>query len=328
MSYKSISPISVSEGGTGIQTATIHGVVLGNTTSAFNVTTAGSNGQVLVGSTGADPVMATIASSDSSITYATGAGTLGAIVTQATTSQKGGTTLATNAEAIAGTDTGKIITADDLKAKLGTQTNHGVLVGAGTTAAVSALGVGTNGQLLVGSSAANPAFATLGVTGLVATTGAGTLSIASLASDTAFMAYITTTISNVSGDGTVYTVLFDTKSFDLGTHYTTGTGSYAAPRTGQYVFGFNVNLQGLLSTHTQLYCSITANGTAYYPVYTSPFPSATGGVNTFSGQITVPMTAAGTATIQIKASGGTKVVGLYGTAVIGLTSYFYGYQVA
>ena len=96
-----------------------------------------------------------------------------------TTTQKGVGVLATNAEAIAGSVTNKAITPDDLKAKLGTQTNHGVLVGAGQTAAVTALAVGTNGQLLIGATGANPAFATLTSTAgsLTYTTGANSLNI-------------------------------------------------------------------------------------------------------------------------------------------------------
>ena len=208
-----------------------------------------------------------------------------------------------------------------------TRTNHSVQVGAGTSA-LTQLGVGSNGQVLVGSTGADPVFAAITTTGLTSTTGAGTLTIASLPSSTAFMAYVTSTISNVTGDGTVYTVLFDTKSFDLGTNYTTASGIYTAPTTGYYTFGYNINLEGLLVSHTQLYCVITANGVAYYPTYTNPYPNATGGVNTFSGVITIPMTAAGTATIGIKVTGGTKVVGVYGSSVIGRTSYFWGYQVA
>lgn len=161
--WNSQDPAQVSKGGTGRATLTNHGVLVGATTSAITQLSVGTSGQVLVGSSAADPVFATLTSGNSSITYTTGAGTLAIAVTQATTSQLGGSTLATNAEAIAGTDTAKIITADDLKAKLGTQTNHGVLVGAGTTAAVTALSVGGTGTLLVGSSAADPAFATSAV---------------------------------------------------------------------------------------------------------------------------------------------------------------------
>ena len=56
-------------------------------------------------------------------------------------------------------------------------TDHGVLVGSGT-GAITPLAVGTNGQLLVGSTGADPVFATLNCAdGLTCTTGAGTLEI-------------------------------------------------------------------------------------------------------------------------------------------------------
>lgn len=56
-------------------------------------------------------------------------------------------------------------------------TDHGVLVGSGTDA-VTALSVGTNGQLLIGSTGADPVFGTLNCAGnLTCTTGAGTLQI-------------------------------------------------------------------------------------------------------------------------------------------------------
>jgi hypothetical protein len=58
-----------------------------------------------------------------------------------------------------------------------TLTDHGVLVGSGT-GAVTALTVGTNGQLLIGSTGADPVFATLDCNnGLGCTIGAGTLTI-------------------------------------------------------------------------------------------------------------------------------------------------------
>jgi len=55
--------------------------------------------------------------------------------------------------------------------------DNGVLVGSGT-GAITSLGVGTNGQLLIGSSGADPVFATLNCNAnLTCTTGAGTLEI-------------------------------------------------------------------------------------------------------------------------------------------------------
>jgi len=80
-SINSQDPIQVALGGTGAATLTAHGVLVGEGTSAVTPLSAGTSGQVLVGSTGADPVFATLTSSDSSITFTTGAGTLSLQVT-------------------------------------------------------------------------------------------------------------------------------------------------------------------------------------------------------------------------------------------------------
>lgn len=79
----------------------------------------------------------------------------------ATTTQKGVAALATNAEAIAGTDTAKIITADDLKAKLGAQTNHGVALGQTTTSALAYTAAGATNTVLLGNTGADPSFGTV-----------------------------------------------------------------------------------------------------------------------------------------------------------------------
>ena len=58
-----------------------------------------------------------------------------------------------------------------------TLTQHSVLVG-GASNAITSLTVGTNGQVIVGSTGADPVFATLtGTGGITFTTGAGTLAI-------------------------------------------------------------------------------------------------------------------------------------------------------
>jgi len=56
---------------------TNHAVLVGAGTSTITKLALATNGQVLLGSTGADPIFATLTSSDSSITFTTGAGTLG-----------------------------------------------------------------------------------------------------------------------------------------------------------------------------------------------------------------------------------------------------------
>lgn len=70
------TPVSVANGGTGAATLTDHGVLVGSGASPITALAVGTDGQVLLGSTGADPVFATLASADSTISYTPGAGSL------------------------------------------------------------------------------------------------------------------------------------------------------------------------------------------------------------------------------------------------------------
>lgn len=183
---------------------TNHAVQVGNASNSLTSIGVGTNGQVLIGSTGADPQFNTITSSDASVTITGGAGTLDLTVTggsttiltitgdsggplpptlgnfnilgtsaqgistagagstltltvaDATTIQKGVSELATSAETITGTDTTRTVTPAGLNAKLGIQTNHGVMLGAGTTSALGVTAVGSTNQVLLGNTGADP----------------------------------------------------------------------------------------------------------------------------------------------------------------------------
>jgi hypothetical protein len=68
--------IKVDKGGTGATTLTDHGVLVGSGTSAVTALAVGTNGQVLLGSSAADPVFASLTSTGGTIEFTTGAGTL------------------------------------------------------------------------------------------------------------------------------------------------------------------------------------------------------------------------------------------------------------
>lgn len=76
MAYKRTSPQPVIEGGTGTITNTDHGVLVGSGTAAIDALAVGTNGQVLLGATTADPAFANLTSADSTIVYTTGVNTL------------------------------------------------------------------------------------------------------------------------------------------------------------------------------------------------------------------------------------------------------------
>ncbi|WP_105132348.1 hypothetical protein [Burkholderia sp. BE12] len=81
--------LSVAQGGTGRQTLTTHGILVGEGTAAINQLAVGTTGQVLVGSTGADPAFGT---SVAGLTFTSA-------ITPQTTGGIIGTTLADNANA-------------------------------------------------------------------------------------------------------------------------------------------------------------------------------------------------------------------------------------
>jgi hypothetical protein len=74
-SINSTSPIGVASGGTGAATLTAHSLLLGEGTSAVTALGAATNGQIPIGSTGADPVLATL-TQGTGITITNGAGSI------------------------------------------------------------------------------------------------------------------------------------------------------------------------------------------------------------------------------------------------------------
>ena len=159
-------PFSVANGGTGLATITAHGIMVGEGTSAVNPIVL-TNGQMLIGSTGADPSAATITSTGTSITVTTGAGTLNIDIAAPVSVANGGT----GATSL---------------------TAHGILVGEGTSAITSK--VLTNGQLLIGSTGADPSAAAITAgAGITITNGAGSITVANTAAGGAGFIWTDTT---------------------------------------------------------------------------------------------------------------------------------------
>lgn len=69
-------PLLVDKGGTGLTTITNHGLLLGSGTDAITPLAAASNGQLPIGSTGADPVLATLTGTADEIEVTNAAGSI------------------------------------------------------------------------------------------------------------------------------------------------------------------------------------------------------------------------------------------------------------
>ena len=128
-------PLVVAYGGSGAATFTDHSILLGSGTDAFTALGAATNGQIPIGSTGADPVLATITGTSNEIDVTNAAGSITIGIVDPLIVGKGGSGAATF-------------------------TDHSLLVGSGTDA-FTAIGAATNGQLPIGSTGADPVLATL-----------------------------------------------------------------------------------------------------------------------------------------------------------------------
>lgn len=126
----------------------------------------------------------------------------------------------------------------------------------------------------------------------------------------AFLAYNSSVRSNQTGDGTAYTLIFDTERFDQNNDFD-GTSTFTAPVTGKYFLSVFVLAQDVTATMTSTLQIITSNIT-----YTLGNAAATAMTGNYPMQFSVlaDMDAGDIATCVITLGGGAKVVDIYGGA--------------
>lgn len=130
----------------------------------------------------------------------------------------------------------------------------------------------------------------------------------------AFMAYQPSTASNVTGDGTVYTLgttVALTEVFDQNSDFVPTTGVFTAPVTGRYQLGMRAWLQGS-DSNTAVARIVTSNRT-YQGLVSNPV--SVQDVSTFASYnctVLADMDAGDTATFVTVASGGTLITDVYG----------------
>jgi hypothetical protein len=260
-----------------------------------------------------------------------------------TTAQKGVGTLATNAETIAGTVTNKAVTPDDLKAKLGTQTAHGVAIFEGTTSALVPVGPNASSgiPLISQGLSADPAFGTAAIAGggtnatsfsvvngivsydgtrLVTQTGPqiSTGGVYTNSKQIAFIAKVSPgPVSDVTGDGTTYTFVFNTTQLNVGSGFD-GTSTFTAPVAGVYLIGGNATLGGLTASHTFGQLIIVTTGQTYNSPQYSYGAARTSNNRVNVGQTSMfYMNAGETAIFQVQVSNGSLVVDVIGVNFFG-----------
>jgi hypothetical protein len=150
----------------------------------------------------------------------------------------------------------------------------------------------------------------------------------SMAAQPAFLAYNSGGDANVTGDGAVTTIDFDTEIYDQGAaspNKDFNADTFTAPITGRYSLKAYLRASGFTTSHTQ--CElfiITSNRT--YRVDTSADYVAAPSTLSFAIAIDADMDAADTARIDFSVAGGSQVIDIDGGATI--TAAFSGRLVA
>lgn len=141
----------------------------------------------------------------------------------------------------------------------------------------------------------------------------------------AFLAFLTSNVTNKTGDGTVYTQVLTSEGFDQNGDYD-GTSTFTAPVSGKYYLACANLLNNLGAGHTGGNTTIVTSNRSF----TGKF--ANYGVIRNSGtQLNTPlavyadMDAADTAIINVVVSGGTKTVGYNQSSSADLRTWFSGY---
>lgn len=137
-------------------------------------------------------------------------------------------------------------------------------------------------------------------------------------------AYRSAVTGAVTGDNTLYQVVFDTENFDVGGCYNPVTGVYTVPVDGVYSIDAMVTVDGLQATHVIGGCHINVNGNLITIAQTNPYASAyaVGGSvrNYFMMSTTYRCVAGNTIDVNVRIGGNPKSVIVDGSAAC--DSYF------
>jgi hypothetical protein len=131
-----------------------------------------------------------------------------------------------------------------------------------------------------------------------------------------FLAYLSTTQNNVTGNGATYTIPFDTVVFDQNSNYNNSTGVFTAPVTGKYFFTAEVlTLNQTSVTYSAQILEIVATSITIASRVDQPISNAVGFSIGYAVSGIVPMTAGDTCSINLLIGGnGTNGTSVFGSA--------------
>jgi hypothetical protein len=306
-------PISVSDGGTGLATLPAHSVLLGNGALAPSSVSPDSSGKVVFATAGA-PVFNPLVYPSTSSAGTLLAVTSSQVVTSTNTSSVSPSFV--NPSAVAAT-THSVLVANTDNSSSSSNSSCVATVGGGgagdptLVCSVNSGGASWSVGLKNSASSAlmiNPS-STLGASSLFTTTTSG---IVSKVFTPSVIAYKHATTPNVTGDGTLYQIVFNVELGDSQGNYDINTGIFTAPVTGYYLVNTSIDLTTLEPSHTSCKTFITTTLATYSGNSLNPWNSNWGTTKCLNQKAFAKLRAGDTLTVSVSVSGGPKTVGISG----------------
>ena len=167
---------------------------------------------------------------------------------------------------------------------------------------------GTNGQFLSKQSgdAGGLTWADAGVTGLTNSSNTTWMTVSAdeevnLPLQPAFLGR-SSNVTNVTGNGTTYTVIWATESYDIGGNFSTST--FTAPITGKYLICSSVHITAMTGTPTAIGSNIVTSNNTYGNYFNNANGVLVSGTTrTVKNTVVADMDSGDTATVTIRVMG-------------------------
>ena len=140
---------------------------------------------------------------------------------------------------------------------------------------------------------------------------------------------LSTGVSNQTGDGTVYNIVYDVKRFGSGTDITKSGSTFTVNTTAYYLMPILVSVKNLTAGQNQLIARLSLTGGGGSVIESNPIGiwnnAATGGIN-LSTMFFLQLTATDTFSMQVQVSGGAKNAAVSGVfTATAIDRNYFGY---
>lgn len=146
----------------------------------------------------------------------------------------------------------------------------------------------------------------------------------------AFLATLSSDMTNATGDTTEVTITFNAETFDQNSNFNTGTYTFTAPVAGRYLFFASQSSRQYTASHNYGRLEIWTTGQRFFTNVVAPAKvyETGSGANIWCCTATciANMAASDTAYVRMVVNGGTKVVDIEATGT-GINTFFGGYLI-